>query len=120
MESPDAMKRLVDQVAAEVDRALFVSIAGPAAAPIVTPSTNAAKSKKQWMEANPDFKLWRPQGLLSMTGWKDIGWVTNDGRFIPEGESRFTGGLHLNSYGDTLYVVPKGASKVAREQSMIS
>lgn len=113
------MKQVAERMAADLDKALYTAASGPAPAPAVVPATNPADSKRQWMEANPDFKYWRPQGLLSLSRWKDVGWVTEDGRFIPEGDDRFHGGLHLNSHGDTLFVVPAGASKVGREYSNI-
>jgi hypothetical protein len=113
------IEQAVQRMAAEMDKAFCLAASGPAPALLVAPKTNPADSKRQWLEANPDFKYWRPQGLLSLSRWKDVGWVTNEGRFIPEGDDRFYGGLHLNSHGDTLYVVPAGASKVGREYSTI-
>lgn len=109
----------IEHVAAAFDEAFFTAISGPARAPAVGPITNHADSKRQWMDANPDFKHWRPQSMLSLKRWKDVGWVTQDGRFIPKGDNRFYGSLHLNSHGDTLYVVPADASKVGREYSAI-
>ena len=113
------LEQAAKRLAAEMDLAFMRSVSPDAVVitPVSVPTTNPASSKREWLDANPDFKHWRPQGVLSMRAWKDVGWVTVDGQFIPQGDDRFYGGLHLDSYGDTLYVVPSGASKVGREYS---
>lgn len=69
----------------------------------------------KWMVEHPGFKHWRPQGIVSIYGWTDVGWLMPSGKFVPDGEHRYWGGLHTMSSGDTLYVMPKGAWKVGRE-----
>lgn len=113
------MTRVAERMAAQMDKAIEAALIGPPPAPPPIPPTNNASSKQEWMKANPEFKPWRHQGILSFNAWRDVGWVTEDGRFIPEGDSRFYGRLHLNSFGDTLYVVPPNAAKVGREYSTI-
>lgn len=114
-----ALEQAARNMAERLDKAFYVAALGPAPAPVSAPTTESADSKKAWMEANPSFKLWRQLSILSLIAWKDVGWVTDEGRFIPEGDSRFYGGLHLNSYGDTLFVVPSRAWKVGCEHSTI-
>lgn len=69
-----------------------------------------------WLSENPKFSVWRSHGAVSICGWADVGYLTPDGRFIPDGTAHgWAYPMHLMSSGDTLYVVPKGSVKVGRE-----
>lgn len=72
----------------------------------------------QWMTDNPRFKSWRPKGIVTTTGWTDVGYVTPAGEFIPDGK-----GVpfmpNLISTEDALYMVPKGCIKVGREYAIV-
>lgn len=69
----------------------------------------------EWLKANPQFKPWRPQGVVSVMKWADVGYLMPYGKFVPEGTFTPGFGGKLMSSGDTLYVMPRGAMKVGRE-----
>ena len=72
--------------------------------------------QNKWLATKPEFDVWRPHGAVSFYGWTDVGYLTPDGRFIPDGTTHgWAYPTHLMSSGDTLYVVPKGSVKVGRE-----
>lgn len=76
-------------------------------------------SQKQWLSEHPKFKVWSPHPWVTLKSWTDVGYLTPDGRVIPDGKHSGWGGLHLISTDDTLYVVPKGSTKVGREYDMV-
>lgn len=74
--------------------------------------------QKEWLNENPRFSVWKPQPIVSIKSWTDVGFVSPDGRFIPDGKGvPFIRGII--SSGDTLYVVPKNSVKVGREYHVV-
>jgi hypothetical protein len=54
--------------------------------------------QKLWMQQHPEHKHWRPQGVVSIYGWTDVGWVFPNGKFAADGT------LHLMAGSKALKV----------------
>lgn len=74
-----------------------------------------SRDQQRWLAEHPQFKRWKPHGIVSMYGWTDVGYLLPNGDFVLDGKHHFWGGAHLMSSNNTLYLMSSEAMKIGRE-----